>query len=92
MAATSAPAVAERETTDTELATKTAKLTVSLPVAAIRAIEAIAGRYGKSKTQVLREAIGLRAYIEREVFEKPGTQLLIKRGDETREVVFLPDS
>jgi hypothetical protein len=69
------------------VATTTVKLTVALPKKAVDAISEIAAAQKKTKTQVLREAIALKVYIEREL-AVPGTRLLIQRGDETREVVF----
>ncbi len=67
--------------------TQTVKLTVALPTAAVDAVTQLAGEQGKTKTQVLREAIALKVFIEREL-AVPDTHLLIKRGDETREIVF----
>ena len=68
---------------------RNAKLTVALPVEAIEAIDKIARQSKKTKTQVLREAIALKAFIEKELAQ-PGTRILIERNGETRELVFTP--
>lgn len=65
----------------------TVKLTVALPRDAIDTVEAIAAREHKTKTQVLREAIALKAFIDKEL-AVPETHLLIERGGTTREIVF----
>lgn len=65
----------------------TVKLTVALPKAAVDAVTELAQKQGKTKTQVLREAIALKVYVEREL-AIPGTRLVLQRGDETREIVF----
>jgi hypothetical protein len=79
------PAASTGATTATELGT--AKLTVALPVTAVQAIEQIAASRHKTKTQVLREAIALKTYIEREM-AKPETHLLLQRGEDVTEIVF----
>jgi predicted transcriptional regulator len=70
-----------------EITTEAVKLTVSLPKDAVEEVERIAKKSFKSKTQVLREAIALKSFIERQL-EDPDTRLLIERGDTTREIVF----
>lgn len=74
-------------TASTSTVATTVKLTVALPKPAIDAITELAQEQGKTKTQVLREAIALKLYVEREL-AVPGTRLLLQRGDETREIVF----
>jgi hypothetical protein len=64
-----------------------AKLTLALPVEAIETVDKIARESKKTKTQVLREAIALKAFIEQERAQ-PGTRILIERDGETRELVF----
>jgi hypothetical protein len=76
--------------TTTTTTTRTAaavKLTVALPKAAIDAVVEIASEQGKTKTQVLREAIALKAYFEKQR-AVPGTRFLIQRDDDVREIVF----
>jgi hypothetical protein len=70
-----------------ETATRTAKLTVALPVEAIDTVEKLAKESKKTKTQLLREAIALKAFIEQERAQ-PGTRILIERDGATRELVF----
>jgi hypothetical protein len=81
-----APASVRDEPT-TERRAEPVKLTVALPKTAVEDIERIADESGKTKTQVLREAIALKTFIEREL-EQPDTRLLIERGGTTREIVF----
>lgn len=71
----------------TERRAETVKLTVALPKTAVEEVETMASKASKSKTQVLREAIALKAFIERELAQ-PDTRLLIERGGTTREIVF----
>lgn len=85
MSATASPATTTPTTGPT--ANTTVKLTVALPTAAVDAITELAQKQGKTKTQVLREAIALKVYVEHELAQ-PGTRLLLQRGDETREIVF----
>ena len=66
--------------------TGTVKLTVALPREAIDIVESLAAGQHKTKTQVLREAIALKAFIENEL--QPGTRFLIERDGQTREIVF----
>jgi hypothetical protein len=64
-----------------------AKLTVALPVEAIDTVEKLAKESQKTKTQVLREAIALKAFIEQERAQ-PGTRILIERDGEIRPLIF----
>ena len=54
-------------TASTSTVATTVKLTVALPKPAIDAITELAQEQGKTKTQVLREAIALKLYVEREL-------------------------
>jgi hypothetical protein len=84
---TASDEVAGAEVTAAPVATPAVKLTVALPPEAVQAVENIAAASHKTKTQVLREAIALKAFIESEL-SQPGTRLLIERGGSTREIVF----
>jgi hypothetical protein len=64
-----------------------AKLTLALPVEAIETVDKIARESKKTKTQVLREAIALKAFIEQERAQ-PGTRILIVRAGAIRDLVF----
>lgn len=78
--------VVDRSST-TSAASGTVKLTVALPEDAVNAIAAIAERQHKTKTQVLREAIALKTFIEQELSD-PATRMLIERAGNMREIVF----
>jgi Arc/MetJ-type ribon-helix-helix transcriptional regulator len=64
-----------------------AKITVNLPDEVVAAIEAMAKSKGISKTEALRQAVSLNAFVEKE--RKEGARLLIERpeGGGVREVV-----
>jgi predicted transcriptional regulator len=62
------------------------KLTVNLPSDAVDAVERLADRFGKTKTQVLREAIALKVYLQNEVDQ--GNKVLIERNGALRELAI----
>lgn len=67
--------------------TTTVKLTVALPKDAVEGVERIAQARHKTKTQVLREAIALKIFVE-DALQERGTRFLIERDGDVREIVF----
>lgn len=63
------------------------KLTMALPAEAIEDVAELASRSRKTKTQVLREAISLKKFID-DKLEVPDTHVMIKQGGLSREIVF----
>jgi hypothetical protein len=66
---------------------RSVKLTVALPADAVTVVEDLATREGKTKTQVLREAIALKRFVEQELANE-GTHFLVERDGVAREIVF----
>jgi predicted transcriptional regulator len=66
------------------------KITVNLPDEVIAAIAQIAKSRGISKTEALRQAVSLNAFVQNE--REKGARLLIERPDknEVRELVLNP--
>lgn len=65
----------------------TAKVTVNLPDALARELRALADREGKTFTQVLKEAMALKLYIDN-ARDSGATVLLEAPGKPLRELVF----
>jgi predicted transcriptional regulator len=65
-----------------------AKITVNLPDEVVAAIEAIARAKGISKTEALRQAVSLNAFVEKELNE--GARILIERKDQGPRELVLP--
>jgi hypothetical protein len=82
----SAPATSSTSAT-ADVASGIVKLTVALPQEAVEEITSIAEAKHKTRTQVLREAIALKSFVERELAD-PQARLLVERSGTTREIVF----
>lgn len=70
---------------------ETVELVVRLPRGAVEALDQLAEKGStperrKTKTEVLREAIALKTFVEEELAK--GWRLMLERGGETREVTF----
>jgi len=74
------------ETATTQTVTTGHRLTVVFADSTYAALEDLARRKGKSKAEVLRDAISFSKYLED--VKREGGRILVERGTSTREIVI----
>ncbi|HEV7566636.1 MAG TPA: ribbon-helix-helix protein, CopG family [Microbacteriaceae bacterium] len=72
--------------TETLERSATVKVTVNLPRDAVERIQKLASERGTTSTQILREALALKFYIDEQ--RAAGAKILTERDGSIRELVF----